>query len=550
MADKQKHYKNLTKLLAAGFFICGIVPILIIATTSIYNSKQVAMKGLEITASQVAQHRQDVINKFLDHQIDLLSTLISLYPLDYLKNQKNLDNLFMAISKAGGIIDLQLIDTNGEQLAYVGPYREQVTGKNYKDQPWFTEVLVRGTHVSDVFSGYRKIPHFVVAQTDPLKQYVLRTTINSNVFNTLLQNAQIGDHGDVFIVNKDGELQTPSLQKNITSLSFWEKQLIRQHNDPEITQEGDFLYASSWLNSSWLLVIKVQVSDMLGTYYQHLHNTQLIIASTASFFLIIAIFLSRFIVARITKADLESAALDQQMAHIEKMANIGRLAAGVAHEINNPLQMILAQAGWLEELLPEEDPAALKNLDEYTATIKKIKHHVERAATITHRLLGFSRKISQEQESFQVNDIILETISFLEQEAKNNNITINLQLDPQLPPLMTEGPRLQQVLLNLIDNALDAVGYDGIVDISTMSTEDDIFVKVADNGPGIAPEVLEKIWDPFFTTKEQGKGTGLGLSISQNIIQSLGGAIHVQNRYQGGTIFTVKLPVNKTKLEN
>jgi len=547
VADKQKHYTHLTKLLAAGFFICGIIPILIIATSSVYNSKQVAIKDLEVTASQVALHRQDVINKFLEHQIDLMSTLISLYPVEYLKDQENLNHLFLAISKSGGMVDLQIIDTNGEQLAYVGPYRDQVTGKNYKEQAWFSEVLVRGTHVSDVFSGYRKIPHFVVALTDPLKRYVLRTTINSSVYNSLLHSAQIGAHGDVFIVNKAGELQTPSLQSNMTSLDEHERQLLRHHTSPEIILEGDTLYATTWLNNdTWLLMLKVQTPDLLTAYYQHLNRTLTIIVITASLFFVIAVFLSRFIVAHVAKADRESAALDQQMAHIEKMANIGRLAAGVAHEINNPLQMILAQAGWIEELLPEEDPATLKNLDEYNETIKKIKHHVERAATITHRLLGFARKISAEQESVQVNEVVEETLSFLEKEAKHNNIEIDLHLDPQLPTTMTEGHRLQQILLNLIDNALDAVGHDGKVTIATRSTPNDIVIEVTDNGPGIPPEVMKKIWDPFFTTKEQGKGTGLGLSISQNIIRTLGGSIELQSKEGEGTVFTVKVPITKS----
>jgi two-component system NtrC family sensor kinase len=547
MTKKKRHYRTLTKLLAAGFFICGIFPVLIIATTSVYNSKQVAIKDLEITASQVVQHRQDVIQKFLGHQLELLSTLISLYYPEHLKDLTSLNNLFLAISKSGGIVDLQMIDTSGEQLAYVGPYKDLVTGKNYREQQWFSEVLVRGSFVSDVFRGYRASPHFVVALTDPLKSYVLRTTINSSVFNSLLYSAQIGAHGDVFIVNRQGELQTPSLQ-NATSLTDREKQLIHHHTGPEISREGDTLYTTIWLNSdTWLLMLKVHIPDMLGPYYDHLGRTLMIITIVALLFLGIAIFLSRYIIAHIEKADMETTAIDQQMAQIEKMANIGRLAAGIAHEVNNPLQMILTQVDWLDELLLEENPSTFKNFDEYAATTRKVKHHVSRAATITNRLLGFSRKVNAEQESVDVNALVQESLSFLEKEAFHNKIDINLMLAPELPATMTEGSRLQQILLNLIDNALDAVGHDGKVDITTTNTDSDIIIHIADNGPGIPPEILNKIWDPFFTTKEQGKGTGLGLSISQNIMRTLGGTIDVKNGDSGGAVFTLKIPIIKIK---
>ncbi len=551
MPDHKSHYyKKLRKLLTAVFFLCGIVPILIIASTSIYNSRQVAIGDIEVTAGQVITHRHDVINNFLKHQVDLLSTLISLYDADHFNTVETLNQLFLAISRAGSIVDLQTIASTGEQLAYVGPYREQITGKNYRDQPWFNEVLVRGVYVSDIFSGYRNLPHFVVALTDPLKSYVLRTTINSSVFNSLLHSAQIGAHGDVLIVNTSGELQTPSLQ-NQEALSTEEQQLIRYHTGTKISRLQDELYATTWLNTqNWMLLLKVHIPDMLEGYRQHLHRTIVIISVTASVFLFTAFFLSRFIVSHIARADRESAAMDQQMAHIEKMANIGRLAAGVAHEINNPLQMILAQVGWLEELLPEEDPDTLKNHQEYLSTIAKIKHHVERAAVITHRLLGFARKISAEQEQVQCNDVVMETLSFLEKEAQHNNITITLNLDDNLPTTMTESHRLQQVLLNLFDNALDAVGQDGTVTISTAVRESDISISVEDNGPGINGKVMQQIWDPFFTTKEQGKGTGLGLSISQNIIRTMGGTITAENKQQGGAVFTVTIPIRQTTLPN
>ena len=543
---KQQHYKKLSKILAAGFFVCGIVPICIIATTSIITSKQATLIELELIAEQVVQHRQDVINNFLDHQVERMSTIISLYSLDYLKEQANLDRIFFALGRSGSMVDLQLVNTDGTQIAYVGPYKDKISGKNFKGQNWFTETLVRGNYVSDLFSGYRSTPHFVIALTDPLKEYVLRATINSGIFNSLLNSAQIGSHGDVFIVNKDGLLQTPSLQRHGDVLTPNEKNLVRYHNGVSIAPIGDYLYATTWLNSgNWLLMLTIKTDDMLTSYYRHLYQVLVVVAITIILFFIISIVLSRFIVARVTKVDSEAAELDQQMAHIEKMANIGRLAAGVAHEINNPLQMILAQAGWLEELLPEEDPAKIKNLDEYTSTIAKIKHHVERASKITHRLLGFARKINEEQQNVLVNDLIEETLSFLEKEAQYNNINVRLNLDPNLPPTTTEGHRLQQVLLNLVENALDAVSQNGQVDISTSHNGKEISIEIQDDGPGIPPEVMQKIWDPFFTTKEQGKGTGLGLSISQNIIHSLGGKLEARNRMDAsGALFTVRIPLH------
>lgn len=214
--NKEKYYNNLRRLITAGFFTCAIIPILIIGITSVYNSKQVAVNDIKENTKQIIIHRRDVINYFLKHQIDLLTTLINLYPQDHLSNVDDLNQLFVACSKSGSIVDLQTIASNGNQLAYVGPYREQVIGKKYSDQAWFKEVLVRSVYISDIFSGYRNLPHFVVALTDPLKSYVLRSTINSSVFNSLLHSAQIGPHGDAFIVNKNGELQTPSLQKHET----------------------------------------------------------------------------------------------------------------------------------------------------------------------------------------------------------------------------------------------------------------------------------------------------------------------------------------------
>ena len=545
MQEKIKNYQTLRRFLAAGFFVSGIIPILIIAAGSIYNFKELSLKNIENTARQVVEHRNDVLNTFLQAQVNFLSTLINLYPIDYLKNRDNLKALFLAISregKEGEIVDLQLIDTSGAQLAYIGPYQEKVEGKHYKDSPWFSQVLVRGTHVSDVFTGYRDYPHFVIALTDPLKTYVLRATINSSIFNSLLYSAQIGPTGDAFILNSNGEFQTPSLQR-ATSLNPTEIKMLKHHPDTEVASDGTHLYASKWLNGNmWLLVVKTRITDNLEVYANYRTRIILTVLVISALFLLFSVGISRLIVARLERTDREQNALDQQMAHIEKMANIGRLAAGIAHEINNPLQLIQMQAGWIEELLAEEKPEHIDNLAEYQNSVAKIKQHVNRAGTITHRLLGFSRKISAEYD-VQVNEVLKETLSFLENEAHGNNIALNLQLDENLPTIRTEGSQVQQVLLNLIENALDAVGADGQIDIITKRTKDELHIQIADNGPGIKPEVMKKLWEPFFTTKEPGKGTGLGLSICSDIAHKLGGAITAENRPQGGAVFTLKLPL-------
>lgn len=545
MQEKIKNYATLRRLLATGFFVSGIIPILIIAAGSIYNFKELSLKNIENTARQVVEHRNDVLNTFLQGQVNFLSTLINLYPLDYLQNKDNLKALFLAISregKEGEIVDLQLIDTAGTQLAYVGPYKEKVEGKHYKDSPWFNQVLVRGTHVSDVFTGYRDYPHFVIALTDPMKTYVLRATINSSIFNSLLYSAQIGPSGDAFILNSNGEFQTPSLQR-ATSLNPTEIKMLKHHPDTEVLTDATHLYASKWLNGNmWLLVVKTRITDNLEVFYNYRTRIIFSVLFISAMFLLFSIGISRLIVARLERTDREQNALDQQMAHIEKMANIGRLAAGIAHEINNPLQLIQMQAGWIEELLDEEKPGSIENLEEYQKSVAKIKHHVNRAGTITHRLLGFSRKISAEYD-VQVNELLKETLSFLENEAHGNNIALNLQFDEDLPTVRTDGSQVQQVLLNLIENALDAVGADGQIDIITKRTKDELHIQIADNGPGIKPEVMKKLWEPFFTTKEPGKGTGLGLSICSDIAHKLGGAITAENRPQGGAVFTLKLPL-------
>jgi len=512
MAYLNPYHARMEKIIIAGMCLLAVVPVLLAGILPSHYYRQSSIKNTTVAMQRIAENRKEVISLFLRHQENQLATIIRLNTYEHLRQQQNLDRLFESLGGNSVIVDLLVLDGCGRQQAYVGPYRERIRGKDYGEALWFHEVMLNGRHVSDMFLGHRGVPHFVIAVTDPLKSWVLRATINSEIFTSLIQDARMTHSGDAFIVNRHGEFQTPSLRE-LERLSEAELRLVRHHDGVESTIIDNALYVTLWLkDNQWLLLIKSDLDSWLAPFYTSRTINQVIVLITAMIVFAIAPFTVRFFMQKLAVAEQERAVLDQQMAQIEKMATIGRLAAGVAHEINNPLQLIGDQAGWMEELLYEEDPAQVKNFADYEKSVEKIKHHVKRAATVTHRLLGFSRKMEAEKSAVDINCLVEETVSFLVKEAQNNHIALTRSLAETLPPTMTDASQLQQVFLNIMNNAMDAVGKKGAIEVSTRHDAErrKIIITFEDSGPGIDPDNIKKIFDPFFTTKDVGKGTGLG----------------------------------------
>jgi two-component system NtrC family sensor kinase len=227
------------------------------------------------------------------------------------------------------------------------------------------------------------------------------------------------------------------------------------------------------------------------------------------------------------------------------MAALGKMAAGIAHEINNPLAVIGEKAGWMKDLLRKEDLAHSKNFQEFADSVGKIEHHINRAKKITHRLLSFGRRMEPVTERVDINHTLEETIEFLLNEARYRNIEIQTEFDAELPQITSDSAQLQQVFLNIINNGIDAIGKNGFIYIKTnhLAKNNRVAIEITDNGPGIPKQMLDKIFDPFFTTKEVGRGTGLGLSISYSIVEKLGGRMMVASEEGKGSTFTIYLPV-------
>jgi len=512
---------------------------------SYYKNSWIDKTSAELAS--LADSRTEIIEQFLASQNNQLQTLVDLNSPEYLGQQANLEKIFNSINRSGVITDLGLIDQSGVHRAYVGPFAQQLADKNYAQADWFLEVIRNGDFTSDIFTGYRGIPHFVIAIADPARDSVLRATVNSDMFNSLLAEAEVGPGGDAYILNRAGELQTPS---RLGSPEMPGGDLAA--GSPALYHTDDFIYAATSLrNGEWNLVLKEDINSSLAEFYSARNKAIVLIGLAVVLIITVATLLSSSLIDRIKEADQQRRQLNNRMQDVEKMALIGRLASSVSHEINNPLQIIESQAGWIGELLEDEKEGRVGDIGEYQDAVTKIRAHVRRARDITHRLLGFSKTGAEAPTEARINNLVRETVSFLKDDAEDNRIAIVSDLQKDMPLLVTYPSQLQQVFLNIMKNAIDAIGQDGTINIRTRTTSDDgANIEFADTGPGLGEGVQDRIFDSFFTTK-QGRNTGLGLSISYNIIQRLGGDIEAKNREQGGSVFTITLPsgIGKNYLE-
>lgn len=247
-----------------------------------------------------------------------------------------------------------------------------------------------------------------------------------------------------------------------------------------------------------------------------------------------------------------------QLIQSEKMSAIGQLAAGVAHELNNPLGGILGYAQFALEKMnknnPEDNPN--KEVEGYIRYLSYIENQAKRCKSIVQNLLRFSRSThTTEVENVDINKVIMETQTFVEHQLHMKQITLEIETTDNMPIIMANGGQLQQVFTNLIINAMHASKFDSIIKITTGFSPavgefgGTVEIKVIDQGIGISDEIVNKIFEPFFTTKEVGKGTGLGLSLSYGIIRDHGGEIKVESEVGKGTTFTIILPVQKANIE-
>ena len=529
----------------------SLTPLIIMTVVNYHQYKSAFEAEMIYPVSRIASKTRQSLESFLAERRSVLNMIVRDKPFKELDDPKKLTALFRNLKESfGGFVDLGLIDSEGNQRTYAGPY--DLKGKNYKGQDWFHEVRIRGIFVSDVFMGYRNFPHFVIAvihETDDGSFYVLRATIDMSIINQEILSFGLRPSSDAFLINHNGILQTQSRffgnvmdSCNIQVPPFSSKtEILKQYDN----NNQSYILGYAYINQSPFILMEVTKPETHMSRWLSLKNNLILFLSVSIILIVIVIFWgSNYLVSHIRKANIQRDKVLHNIEYTNKMASIGRLAAGVAHEINNPLAIINENAGLLHDLvnMPDSD---FPEKDKYNKLIGSIAKSVDRCSTITHRLLGFAKRIDTRIERIDLENLIKEVLGFLDKEASTRDISINYNIDSRLPSIESDKGQLQQVFLNILNNSFEAIDDGSTIDITfKVVSEDKVAITISDKGRGISAKDLERIFEPFFTTKKE-KGTGLGLSITYGIVEKLGGNIRVDSQVGKGTSFTVTLPVKK-----
>jgi two-component system NtrC family sensor kinase len=543
----EAHYRDLARKHMLRLFLTYLVPLILLTGYFFFQHGTIVSESERLHLKALAENRANTVDLFLSERrvnlINLINDPRLAYPPDshalqtYLEDLKRMSETF---------VDLGYFDPSGVQTAYAGPY-PALERRSYSAEHWYMGLLQRDDDfiITDIYLGFRQKLHFTIAVKRVVegKTLVLRSTLDPGKMYEYLSSLEGSREVFTSIVNKEGLYQvvTEHLGTPLQTSSFVPP------TDPRVGAErvkiagSSIQYAYAWLRmADWALIVQWSNAGSHG----FLAGMRLRVPTITA---VVILLISLVIVhraRRLVQIQQESDQTRMLLEHAAKLASVGELAAGIAHEINNPLAVITEEAGVMKDLLnPEFEETGTP--EEMVAHLDEIHAAAFRCRDITAKLLAFVRKGELDLKDHDVHELIDSVVDgIVGREMAVSNIELKRKYGQDVPRLMTDGNQLQQVLLNLLNNARDAIGQGpGTIAVETSFDGEATRIAVTDSGKGIPAEDLGKIFMPFYSTKEVGKGTGLGLSVSYGIVKSLGGSLDVESTPGKGSTFTIVLPI-------
>ena len=514
------------------------------------NNKTETVNELLLETVVLSQGVAVDVEIFFDKYLASLRVISSQYTADYFKNKnKNyLNAILKNIQKANIYFSgLNVIDEDGyitfcfDSGSDLRGYKQvDLTGID-KKQDYFIRQIITEKGKLNLVVGLK------FNRSNGTK-FFLAGIIDRHIVEQFLAKLKFKDIVDIYVMDKNDKLLTSSVYfgKSGTKIRFpvsEELPLSEVISNPDVNQKGGvFLFSGvSDIDNTDMKLGIVMTNRSYRAFMSRVVSHIMIMGFLSIVFVFtVIVLLVTWVVHILYKADQVRHIYLLKAARDSKMASIGQLAAGVAHEINNPLAIINEKAGLLQDRFTflkeyESDERLLLTIDSIIAA-------VERAGTITHRLLGFARETDNSIQNVNMADTIEEVLSFIHKEAEYKSININVDIPKPSPQITTDHGKLQQILINLVSNSIAAMDEKGRLTITIKNMKKSIEIDVQDDGCGILKEHQKKIFEPFFTTKSKIGGTGLGLSLTYGLIRDLHGTLVLESSPDVGTTFTITLP--------
>jgi len=537
-----------------------LIPFILVLGVGYYYFKTSIETSTISSMKRIINDHRHMIESFLMERKGDLELIADSYTFKELSTPRKLLQVFEDLRRvSNAFVDLGIFDEAGLHVAYYGSYK--LTGRNYSEADWFKEVMKKGYYLSDVFLGYRRVPHFIIAivRSGESGKWVVRATIDTYVFNNLVEKVRIGKTGEAYILNTYGIFQTARrsggnlMDKDEGyNIEYPSSETGTRTFIGEDPKGEKYLYATTWLKDMhWLLVVRQEKADAFEALHSAAYLIVLITIVGTGTIIVLAFYLSGWIVRRMEGVDAEKEKLSTQLIRASRLAELGEMAAGFAHEINNPLQIINNEKSLIElafsELKEKGNLEESESISELEDSIHQIGIQIGRCAEITQAILKFGRQKDSVSEDVDIRSFMPEVFSMVANKASVNGIAVKEMVSEDTPFVHCDPAQLQQVLLNLYNNAIDAIverhgaGGGELTIEAGRGKDGQVEISVRDNGTGIGLENLDKIFSPFFTTKPAGKGTGLGLSVCYGIITNMGGEMAVSSEKGLGTTFLIQL---------
>jgi two-component system NtrC family sensor kinase len=548
------YFSQLKLRIRLGLLLSFVVPLAALSAYFHFQFNFTLKETAKLNLIVISESQRNTVDLFLQERVVNIFSLFHSLEFSLTPSNHIMENYLQNLRRVSdAFIDVGFLNAKGIQIGYAGPF-PNLQDKDYTDEKWFLALMRqdRNHFVSDIYLGFRNKPHFTIAVKQRIdgKPYVMRSTLDPDKFYMFLRTINHGKDVNSALINDQGSYQLVDPgQGKLSGLSDFIPANLTGSGFQEIKKNGDrILVAYAWLKEvPWALIVREPLHIAHAQMYQ---SRRIMIIGSILIIAIIAMtiwFTTSKLINKAQDGAEKHEELQLQFLHASKLAAVGELATGVAHEINNPLAIIMASNGVIRDML---DPELA--LDDSPENIRKELDNIDmailRARGITRQLLDYGRKNPPQPVLCDLNQIIDEVLGgFKEREFEVENIEIIRNYNNDLPKILVDPDQIRQVFFNLINNAGDAITGSGTITISTISDEKEIHVTIADTGCGMTFEQTKKIFAPFYTNKEGGKGTGLGLSVSLSIVKSMDGSINVQSMPGAGSSFTVVLPISKTE---